>query len=191
MKISFLLPQNLHWTDTPFSRKQRKSVRFVKSNNAYCDFLCYRSSVDIQQNQTKPDQNQVLRLANKVYFWFEVMKMEENPTRRGSSMGIPARCWERGPDVIISNRFCSLIWDRTKHTMTSSGKVTSDFLWFKTEAKTIQTSNINDWTTCMVQCSLRALSHLCCFVSFKCFGSKPKVQMWNLVWPRMLNLGPT
>lgn len=36
-------------------------------------------------------------------------------TRRGASTGMPARCWERGPDVITSNRFCSLICDRTKH----------------------------------------------------------------------------
>lgn len=36
-------------------------------------------------------------------------------TRRGASTGMPARCWERGPDVITSNRFCSLICNRMKH----------------------------------------------------------------------------
>lgn len=41
-------------------------------------------------------------------------------TFRGSSTGMPARCWDRGPDDITSSRFCSLICNGTKHTVTYS-----------------------------------------------------------------------
>lgn len=50
------------------------------------------------------------------FFWY--WETEKNSAKwlililtfRGTSTGMPARCWERGPDVVTSNRFCSLIW---------------------------------------------------------------------------------
>lgn len=42
---------------------------------------------------------------------------------RGSSIGIPARCWERGPDDVTSNRFCSLICGTAKWWGHNTGNV--------------------------------------------------------------------
>lgn len=65
-----------------------------------------------------------------VCWWTETSKTRTEPnkewriflTRRGSSTGMPARCWERGPDVMTSNRFCSRIWNRSRKKGESSGR---------------------------------------------------------------------